>query len=99
VLVLPPLIIWVSSAWNARSSVLPFLHSDPLAADSIAADLWLIGDAGLPNPAGEPVLRALTAEIRRAEPGLALVVFLGDNIYPNGLPDSRARGRRVSLLM
>jgi len=48
--------------------------------------LFLIGDAGDPRPAGEPVLTALTAELGRA-PEMSAVVVLGDNIYPRGLPD------------
>lgn len=63
------------------------------ADDSIAVDLWLIGDAGLPKPGGEPVLQALTRAIRAAGPERALVVFLGDNIYPKGLPAPTERGR------
>jgi hypothetical protein len=50
-----------------------------------AARVYLIGDAGDPDPRGEPVLRALRAELERAT-GPALVVFLGDNVYPNGMP-------------
>lgn len=52
----------------------------------------LVGDAGLPNPAGEPVLRALDAELRR-DPARTLLVFLGDNIYPNGMPAAEAPDR------
>jgi hypothetical protein len=48
--------------------------------------LFLIGDAGEPAPEGEPVLRALTVELAR-EPETSWVVFLGDNLYPKGLPE------------
>ncbi len=58
--------------------------------------LLLVGDAGAPA-ADEPVLRALAAEAARA-PERTLVVFLGDNLYPNGLPPvhhpERAEGER-----
>jgi hypothetical protein len=53
--------------------------------------LLLVGDAGEPA-ADEPLLRALAAEAARA-PGRTLVVFLGDNLYPNGLPPRGERSR------
>ncbi len=54
--------------------------------------LLLAGDAG--NPAGEePLLRALAAEAAK-DPERTLVVFLGDNLYPNGLPDERDGWRK-----
>ena len=46
--------------------------------------LFLIGDAGEPAPS-EPVLAALEAEVTSTA-GDSAVVFLGDNIYPRGLP-------------
>lgn len=57
--------------------------SSPFAAG--VETLLLVGDAG--KPAGdEPLLRALATEAGR-DPERTLVVFLGDNLYPNGLPD------------
>ena len=58
----------------------------------VDASLFLIGDAGVPS-AKDPVLAELTREAGR-DPSRSLVVFLGDNIYPRGLPLPRARGRR-----
>ncbi|MFQ5600537.1 MAG: metallophosphoesterase [Candidatus Krumholzibacteriia bacterium] len=56
----------------------------PAAPDAIDSTLLLIGDAGLPALNGpEPVLQALRAEAE-LDPERTLVVFLGDNIYPNG---------------
>jgi len=54
--------------------------------------LLLVGDAGKPA-ADEPVLRALAAEAAK-DPERTLVVFLGDNLYPNGLPGESHRSRR-----
>ena len=58
--------------------------------------LLLVGDAGAPA-VDEPVLRALASEVSRA-PERTLVVFLGDNLYPDGLPPegaaTRAEGER-----
>jgi hypothetical protein len=44
------------------------------AVDAIARSLFLIGDAGKPAKGVEPVASRAT------------VVFLGDNVYPRGLP-------------
>jgi hypothetical protein len=58
--------------------------------------LILIGDAGAPAP-DDPVLVALEQAAARA-PDRTTVVFLGDNIYPAGLPEpgapDRAEGER-----
>ena len=57
----------------------------------IAATLFLIGDAGVPDKNGEPALRALGDSVQQANdrigPRRVLTVFLGDNIYPAGLPE------------
>lgn len=56
--------------------------SSPFAAG--VETLLLVGDAG--NPAAdEPLLKALAAEAA-TDPERTLVVFLGDNLYPSGLP-------------
>jgi calcineurin-like phosphoesterase family protein len=61
--------------------------------DSIALNLVLIGDAGLPAPGGEPVLKALREELSW-DPRRTFVVYLGDNVYPRGLTDSSTVERR-----
>jgi len=65
----------------------PFEPEPPVDPTRIAQRLLLIGDAGDPDPAGEPALEAL-----RHQAGLlgerATVVFLGDNIYERGMPDA-----------
>jgi len=54
--------------------------------------LFLIGDAGAPAPRdSEPVLVALRAAAAAA--AHPVIIFLGDNVYPRGLPDSGAPGR------
>lgn len=72
----------------------------PVPAAEVAASVFLIGDAGAPAPAFEPVLAALEADLARA-PARSWVVFLGDNLYPRGLPDStdpwRPEGERRLL--
>lgn len=58
----------------------------PLA--EIDTTILLIGDAGLPAlDEPEPVLVALRNEAAQS-PERTTVVFLGDNIYPDGLPDT-----------
>lgn len=62
-----------------------------LAASEIAWTVILIGDGGESKP-GEPVLGTLTREAGRT-PTRTTVVFLGDNVYPVGMPDSSSPGR------
>lgn len=66
-----------------------------IAPGDIATSLYLIGDAGKPDSAGEPVLEALRRDLAsRASP--RVVVFLGDNAYPRGLPAPGQPGRRAA---
>ena len=55
-------------------------------ASEIETTLFLIGDAGEPDPrqVGSP-LDSLTAQVAAA-PERSIVVFLGDNVYPDGIP-------------
>ncbi|HEX6615160.1 MAG TPA: metallophosphoesterase [Gemmatimonadales bacterium] len=59
----------------------------PALPEQIAATVFLIGDAGAPAAGGEPVLEALRRELA-GRPPATLVLYLGDNVYPLGLPDS-----------
>jgi hypothetical protein len=61
------------------------------ASGPVETSLFLIGDAGAPHPS-EPVLRALTQAVAEA-PGWPFVVFLGDNVYPRGIPAPGDEGR------
>jgi hypothetical protein len=74
----------------ALALLLAFLAGPPVVEppgpDAVAQALFLIGDAGEPAKGGEPVLIALRRELERAG-GRATVVFLGDNLYPDGLPE------------
>lgn len=70
--------------------------ADRPASEDVVTRFILIGDAGAPSPE-DPVLAALSragAEI----PDRTIVVFLGDNIYPRGLPpegsDDRERAEQ-----
>jgi hypothetical protein len=58
----------------------------------LEARIYLIGDAGEPREGGEPVLQALSHDL--AVPAAnRVVVFLGDNVYPRGMPAPGAAGR------
>jgi hypothetical protein len=56
--------------------------ADPL--DAIETRVFLIGDAGGASRR-DPVLSALRADVAQ-DPRGSIVVFLGDNVYPAGLP-------------
>lgn len=57
-----------------------------LSPNDVESTLFLIGDAGEPNPQeGEAALDSLYAEAAKATG--AIIVFLGDNVYPSGIPE------------
>ena len=76
----------------------PLAQPEPvpaLAPGTVVTSVYLIGDAGDPDSTGEPVLDALRQDIgsHGSEP---VVVFLGDNAYPRGLPAPGRPGRRAA---
>jgi hypothetical protein len=64
-----------------------------LAPETVVTSVYLIGDAGKPDSTGEPVLEALRQNIGSHKTE-SVVVFLGDNAYPRGLPAAGEPGRR-----
>nr|MBA2627504.1 metallophosphoesterase [Gemmatimonadales bacterium] len=58
----------------------------------VELSLFLIGDAGSPSD-DEPVFAALKSQVF-ATKGKSIIVFLGDNIYLRGLPDTNGIGRK-----
>jgi len=56
-------------------------------------NIYLIGDAGLSKDYVEPLFELLKKQIEN-DTAPSLVVFLGDNIYPRGLPDKGKKGRK-----
>jgi hypothetical protein len=86
-----------AAAWIAACAALSGCASPSPAADpappvgDVETRLYLIGDAGAPRP-GDPVLRALASQLA-ADPTRSIAVFLGDNIYPAGLPPEGAADR------
>lgn len=69
------------------TNFVPSTTAAPVGPEQITATVFLIGDAGAPAAEGEPVLEALRRELADHAPA-TLVLYLGDNVYPLGLPDS-----------
>ena len=87
-----PVFLWwvVLTGCSTRPQpISPAFRPAPVA---IETTLLLIGDAGAPTDR-DPVLAALEREIDR-DAASTTVVFLGDNIYPDGMPDSAAPSRK-----
>ena len=70
----------------AASACARHIQIKDLEPDEIETTVFLIGDAGEPDPRQSPV--ALDSMKRQAAeaPGRTVIVFLGDNVYPNGVP-------------
>jgi calcineurin-like phosphoesterase family protein len=83
---------WVAVALVAAAACTPALEPAtlvpaPLAPkDSIELAIFLIGDAGSKAYDGEPVLKELALQSDSLRPVRQFVVFLGDNVYPRGVP-------------
>lgn len=64
--------------------------------EDIISRILLIGDAGSPSKEiTEPVLEALMLQ-SSVLPAISTVIFLGDNIYPTGLPHKQDINRKES---
>jgi len=81
----------VSNTWINLETTPP---AAPAAlSDDIDVSLYLIGDAGKPRlDEPEPVLEALVQQAS-ASPDNSWIVFLGDNIYPDGMPEDPNSGK------
>ncbi len=76
------------------SPTIPITPPAPAPApETIEHTVFLVGDAGAAAPGADPVLEALAAELS-SRPSASTVVYLGDNIYPRGMPDSASPLRR-----
>jgi hypothetical protein len=82
----------VACAGSASPTTAPVPEVPP---EDIETSLYLIGDAGKPSRSGEPVLQALSHDLgsRRSR---RVVLFLGDNAYPSGLPAAGTAGRAAA---
>ncbi len=89
---------WVAARWvaatlaAAAAACTPALEPATLVPaplppkDSIEVAIFLIGDAGSAAYDGEPVLKELAVQSDSLRPVRQYVVFLGDNVYPRGVP-------------
>ncbi len=83
---------WVAAALAAMAACTPALEPATLVPapmapkDSIQLAVILIGDAGSSAYDGEPVLGELALQSDSLRPVRQFVVFLGDNVYPRGVP-------------
>jgi len=83
---------WIAAALAAAAACTPALEpATPVPApmapkDSIELAIFLIGDAGSKAYHGEPVLKELALQSDSLRPVPQFVVFLGDNVYPRGVP-------------
>lgn len=68
-----------------------------LEPGDVGVSLYLIGDAGKPDTVEEPVLAALRRDAG-SRAGQRVILFLGDNAYPRGLPAPGQPGRRAAEL-
>ena len=83
---------WIAAAVAVAAACTPALQPATLAPaplapkDSIELAIFLIGDAGSSAYDGEPVLAELALQSDSLRPVRQFVVFLGDNVYPRGVP-------------
>lgn len=78
------------AASACAAHVVPSATAPVPAPEEVVASVILIGDAGKPKLAGEPVFQALRQSLRQ-RPDTTAILFLGDNVYPRGIPDSADR--------
>lgn len=83
-----------AGAMAACAGPAPPVIAPPAPSADVVGTVYLLGDAGIPDGA-DPVLAALRAGVDEA-PARATVVFLGDNIYPAGLPAADAPDRHTA---
>jgi hypothetical protein len=70
--------------------------TDHYTEKKIAHSFYLIGDAGYSSMGAiSPALQGFTVELNKASEN-STAVFLGDNIYPKGLPSKGAEGRALA---
>jgi hypothetical protein len=65
------------------------------AAPAIETSLFLIGDAGHADRPDHPVVSAVR-EAASSSPARSLILFLGDNAYPQGLPEKDSPDRAAA---
>jgi hypothetical protein len=82
---LPAVVFWATACAPALEGGPP-IPAPAARSDSLELSLFLIGDAGGKAYDNEPVLRELARQLDSLRPATRFVVFLGDNVYPKGIP-------------
>lgn len=83
---------WVTAlAALAAAACAPAVRTTPTPApvvpkDSLEIAIFLLGDAGGPKYEAEPVLQELALQSDSLRSVRQFVIFLGDNVYPRGIP-------------
>lgn len=90
----PTAIAWLCTA-AAGAAQAPAPSVPKPAAQEIETSLILIGDAGHADRPDHPVVSAMR-EAASSNPERSLILFLGDNAYPEGLPEAGAPGRAAA---
>ncbi len=89
-------IVWSCVAASGAATAPAQLPAAP-AAHEIETSLFLIGDAGHADRPDHPVIAALREAAGR-DPARSHILYLGDNAYPEGLPEQAAPGRAAAAL-
>ena len=79
---------WSCATYEAKYA-LPFVEDSTAPVKQVEHSFFLIGDAGKsPTGALNPALKSLKQQLDQADEN-STVIFLGDNIYPAGLPSKQ----------
>lgn len=84
--ILPALVVLAVAACTSALQPATLQPAPMPPKDSIEVAIFLIGDAGSDAYDGEPVLHELALQSDSLRPAPQFVVFLGDNVYPRGIP-------------
>lgn len=88
----------VSAGFLSSCGAHPQISAEPASRpplELIEVTVLLLGDAGASSPDGDPVLSAVAREASR-RPHNTTILFLGDNVYPDGMPEVQDRHRARS---
>ena len=82
-------------SYRKQALALLFLALPTLGLAQESYSIFLVGDAGEPTIVDSEQLNLLQTKVREA-PGKTAVIFLGDNIYPKGMPDEEEKYRETA---
>ena len=80
-------LLLLATALLAASGCRLKVSNPDLQPADVETSLFLIGDAGEPDPRERSVALDMLAKEASQAPQKAFVVFLGDNVYPDGIPE------------